>query len=96
MRLFSLLVLALVLVLPAPARAQSVKLADLVGTWVATTRPRERPFWSDSRPDTLIFRADSTSNWSKGKSIVFEVIQSGLKEEKTQVIRSGSKIRSYY
>jgi len=59
MKLFGFLVAGLVLLLPAPARAQSVHLADLVGTWAGKW---EGP---GARNDTLFIRADSTYRWAQ-------------------------------
>lgn len=54
MRLLSLLALGFVL-LPAQARAQSVKLADIVGSWTRSDTTIKQ---------TLVFKADSTTNWA--------------------------------
>jgi len=59
MKLLSSLVIGLVLLLPAPARAQSIKLTDLVGTWVGG-RADSTGTTAKVTNDTLVFRADST------------------------------------
>ncbi len=51
MRAFSVLSVGLILLIPASARAQAIKVADLVGTWIGGEA---------GRADTLIIRADST------------------------------------
>jgi hypothetical protein len=70
MRLLGPLVVVAVLLLPAPVDAQSVKLADLVGTWKGGEVDSTGKI---TRADSVTFRADSTSNWNNPKN--FERIQ---------------------
>ena len=69
MRLFGLAVVALAPLLPTAAYAQSVKLADLTGTWVGglVNSPWQASVGQEpSQNDTLIFRPDSTFRWVEG------------------------------
>jgi hypothetical protein len=59
MRLLGSLALGFVL-LPAQARAQSVKLADIVGSWTRSDATIKQ---------TLVFKADSTTNWATPSAV---------------------------
>ena len=62
MRLLGSLVVVLVLLLPPPARAQSVQVTDLAGTWAATSKNGAFK-GGGNYTDTLVIRPDSTFRW---------------------------------
>ena len=62
MRLLGLIITVFLLAHPASASAQSVKLADLVGTWVG-----KRTDIAKATNDTLVLQADSTYKWTGKK-----------------------------